>query len=103
MKPERETHCSSIIKSPESNPHTLTSLAPYAVLLGVVGFKEFMDQQGQFITQAQADGRVEEMKQVRETLLARLDYDRQQKQKQDDKLVAAHAQDRDEASQKKKA
>lgn len=93
-------HCVTVALCVEAHP--LSRCLSHAVLLGVVGFKEYMDQQGTFITQAQADGRVEEMKQVRETLLARLNYDRQRKQKQDDKLAAAHAQDQDEVAQKKK-
>ena len=60
------------------------------VLLGVMGFKEYMDQKGRFITEAEADERVEEMRRVRESLLQRLDYEREQAQKQQDKLDKAH-------------
>jgi tRNA isopentenyl-2-thiomethyl-A-37 hydroxylase MiaE len=58
--------------------------------MGVMGFKEYMDQAGNFITQAEADARVEEMRRVRASLLARLDYKQQAHQKQHDKLVQAH-------------
>jgi hypothetical protein len=58
--------------------------------MGVMGFKEYMDQAGNFITQAEADARVEEMRRVRESLLARLDYEERAQQKQHDKLVQAH-------------
>lgn len=49
-----------------------------------------MDQNGRFITEAEADERVEEMRRVRESLLQRLEYERQQAQKQQDKLTKAH-------------
>ena len=55
-----------------------------------MGFKEYMDQQGKFITEAEADARVEEMKRVRESLLQRLEYEQQLAKKQHDKLVRAH-------------
>jgi hypothetical protein len=58
--------------------------------MGVMGFKEYMDQTGNFITQAEADARVEEMRRVRQSLLARLDFEQQAHQKQHDKLVQAH-------------
>ena len=58
-----------------------------------MGFKEYMDQNGKFITEAEADARVEEMRRVRESLLQRLDYEEQQAKKQRDKLVQAHEQD----------
>jgi hypothetical protein len=49
-----------------------------------------VDQAGKFITEAEADARVEEMKRVRESLLRRLDYENQKAQAQHDKLVQAH-------------
>eukprot|EP00977_Amphora_coffeiformis_P003329 scaffold618_cov175-Amphora_coffeaeformis.AAC.11 len=64
--------------------------ATLSLLLGVMGFKEYMDQNGRFITEAEADERVEEMRRVRESLLQRLEYERAQAQKQHDKLVKAH-------------
>lgn len=64
--------------------------ATLCCLLGVMGFKEYMDQYGRFITEAEASERVLEMKRVRESLLDRLNYEQQQAQKQHDKLVKAH-------------
>ena len=49
--------------------------ATISLLLSVMGFKEYMDRYGKFITQADADARVEEMHRVREALLRRLDRD----------------------------
>lgn len=65
-----------------------------------MGFKEYMDQNGKFITEAQADARVEEMKRVRESLLQRLDYEQRQAQKQHDKIVQAHNEDVEERRSK---
>jgi hypothetical protein len=45
--------------------------ATISLLLGVMGFKELMDQKGKFITQAEAEARVEEMHNVRAALLQR--------------------------------
>lgn len=55
-----------------------------------MGFKEYMDQNGRFITEEERDERVEEMRRVRESLLERLEHERQQAQKQQDKLDQAH-------------
>ena len=69
---------------------SLSAIYYYEVLLGVMGFKEYMDQNGRFITEAEADERVEEMRRVRESLLHRLEYEREQANKQHDILVQAH-------------
>ena len=58
-----------------------------------MGFKEYMDRQGKFITQAEADMRVAQMQQTRQALLERLDYERQQEQKQKELIAAAHKED----------
>lgn len=55
-----------------------------------MGFKEYMDNTGKFITEAEADARVQEMKRVRESLLNRLEYEQKLAQKQHDKVVKAH-------------
>ena len=73
----------------------------HAVLLGVMGFKEYMDRQGKFITQAEADARVAQMQHTRQTLLERLDYERQQEQARKARIVAAHAEDAAQAASKK--
>lgn len=67
--------------------------ATISLLLSVMGFKEYMDKNGKYITQADADDRVEEMKLVRESLLARLDYDKEQRAIVQQEIKAAHAQD----------
>lgn len=64
-----------------------------------------MDQRGKFITEAERDARVEEMKQVRLALLARLDEERQHKLDLEAELAKAHQEDVDsgKASHHKKA
>ena len=49
-----------------------------------------MDQHGKFITETEADARVEEMRRVRESLLERLEYEQQLAKRQRDKLAKAH-------------
>ena len=64
-----------------------------AVLLGVMGFKEYMDRQGKFITQAEADLRVAQMQHTRQVLLQRLEYERQQEAARKAQIAAAHKED----------
>ena len=64
-----------------------------ALLLGVMGFKEFMDANGRFITQAEADARVEEMHQVRASLMARLHHERELQQEMQREIQQAHEED----------
>jgi uncharacterized protein (UPF0305 family) len=56
-------------------------------------FKEFMDRNGRYITEAERDARVEEMKQVRAALLDRLEEERQHKLDLQAQIVAAHEKD----------
>lgn len=63
------------------------------VLLGVMGFKEFMDQNGKFITESEAQARIQEMKQMREHLLKRLAMEKQYELEQQQALAMAHEQD----------
>jgi hypothetical protein len=67
--------------------------ATLSILLGVMGFKEFMDRHGRYITQAEADARVAEMKIVRQALLKRLNEERDERQADQNELTEAHAQD----------
>ena len=66
------------------------SLISTTVLLGVMGFKEYMDQYGKFITEAEAEERVQEMRRVRESLLERLEYENKKSKEQREKLAKAH-------------
>lgn len=50
--------------------------AVLSMLLTLMGFKTHMDSQGKFITQNEADLRVEEMKRMRADLLRRIDFDK---------------------------
>ena len=67
-----------------------------------MGFKEYMDSQGRFITQAEADARVAEMQRTRQMLLNRLEYEREQKELQEARIAAAHDEDAAAAASKKK-
>lgn len=53
------------------------------MLLGLMGFKSYMDNTGKFITQDEADNRVEEMKLMREELLRRIEFDKKMKEQRD--------------------
>jgi hypothetical protein len=53
------------------------------MLLSLMGFKSYMDNSGKFITQAEADNRVEEMKRMREELLKRIEFDKKMKEQRD--------------------
>jgi uncharacterized membrane protein len=71
-----------------------------SLLLAVMGFKEFMDHNGRYISQQQADERIDEMHQVRQQFLNKLEQD---------KLIAASikaemdkAHDEDTKEKKKK-
>mmetsp|Transcript_26593 Transcript_26593/g.39450 ORF Transcript_26593/g.39450 Transcript_26593/m.39450 type:complete len:91 (+) Transcript_26593:523-795(+) len=50
------------------------------MLLTLMGFKSYMDSQGRFITELEAQRRVEEMQESREQLLAQLEYDKKMTQ-----------------------
>lgn len=58
-----------------------------------MGFKDYMDKQGKFITQTEADARVAEMQHTRQVLLHRLEYERQQQEARQAQIVAAHEED----------
>ncbi|GKZ00651.1 hypothetical protein MPSEU_001017300 [Mayamaea pseudoterrestris] len=67
--------------------------ATLALLLGVMGFKEFMDSRGMYMSQADVDRRVEEMKIVRQALLRRLEDEKRERAAEHDLIVEAHQQD----------
>mmetsp|Transcript_138 Transcript_138/g.252 ORF Transcript_138/g.252 Transcript_138/m.252 type:complete len:300 (-) Transcript_138:264-1163(-) len=54
--------------------------AVIGMLLTLMGFKSYMDSQGRFITELEAQRRVEEMQESREQLLAQLEYDKKMTQ-----------------------
>jgi len=67
--------------------------AVVSALLALMGFKEYMDRNGRYITESEADARVNEMKEVREDLQARLHLDKMEKEKQDEEMHRAHEED----------
>ena len=60
--------------------------AVISMLLGLMGFKTYMDNSGKYITQLEADYRVEEMKEMRADLLKRIAFDKKVRQRRDDML-----------------
>lgn len=67
--------------------------ATISCLLGVMGFKEFMDRSGKFITEAQAEARVEEMQDLRLSMLQRLEASNKAQQAYQDAIQKAHDED----------
>lgn len=67
--------------------------ATISALLGVMGFKEFMDRSGKYITEAQAEARVEEMQDLRVQMLSRLDASNRAQAAYEDAIHKAHDED----------
>lgn len=63
------------------------------MLITLMGFKQYMDTNGKFITQADANSRVEEMRIVREGLLERLNVQKAQKVMMDARIRRAQESD----------
>eukprot|EP00527_Entomoneis_sp_CCMP2396_P005495 CAMPEP_0198143276 /NCGR_PEP_ID=MMETSP1443-20131203/6262_1 /TAXON_ID=186043 /ORGANISM="Entomoneis sp., Strain CCMP2396" /LENGTH=274 /DNA_ID=CAMNT_0043806493 /DNA_START=76 /DNA_END=901 /DNA_ORIENTATION=+ len=61
-----------------------------ALLLSIMGFKDYMDQNGKFITEVDADQRVEEMTKIRKALTDRLDFEEEQRELQEFEIAQAH-------------
>jgi len=57
--------------------------AVISMLLALMGFKSHMDSMGKYITQSEADLRVEEMKAMREDLLRRIEFEKKMKARRD--------------------
>ena len=64
-----------------------------AIMLTLMGLKEYMDKSGKFITEAEAERRVDDMKHIRESLLHRLEQDQQNKTNLQKELKAAQDAD----------
>lgn len=67
--------------------------AVITMLLSLMGFKEYMDRNGKFITEADAEERVAEMRHVREGLLERLAIEKEERAGIDARMKKAHDQD----------
>jgi len=63
------------------------------LILSFMGIKEYMDRSGKFITEADAERRVEEMQNLRVSLMARLEEDRQRHEQLDNEVKEAHDAD----------
>ena len=63
--------------------------AVIGMLLTLMGFKEYMDKYGKFITQADADMRVVQMKRMRKDLMDRLEHDKKMKKYREEMIRKA--------------
>lgn len=57
------------------------------ILLTLMGFKNYMDTEGKFITEKEASNRVEEMKKMRETLLDKIEFEKKMKTRRERMLL----------------
>jgi len=67
--------------------------AVISMLLTLMGFKEYMDKHGKYITEEQVQARVAQMQQSRKELLMRLQRDRMQAEHISEKRRQAHEAD----------
>jgi hypothetical protein len=74
--------------------------ATLSMLIGVMGFKEYMDRNGKYISQDEADARVYEMERVRRSLQMTLEAERQHAEEVKREIAAAHEQDVQERHQR---
>eukprot|EP00549_Striatella_unipunctata_P012699 CAMPEP_0118705074 /NCGR_PEP_ID=MMETSP0800-20121206/19644_1 /TAXON_ID=210618 ORGANISM="Striatella unipunctata, Strain CCMP2910" /NCGR_SAMPLE_ID=MMETSP0800 /ASSEMBLY_ACC=CAM_ASM_000638 /LENGTH=209 /DNA_ID=CAMNT_0006607145 /DNA_START=168 /DNA_END=797 /DNA_ORIENTATION=- len=65
--------------------------AVISLMLGLMGFKEYMDRNGTFITQVEADRRVQRIEVARADFLARLEQAKRLQKEQHDILIHATA------------
>lgn len=72
--------------------------ATISALLGVMGFKEYVDRHGRFISQNQAEARVEEMKELRTEMLARLEAKNEAQEAYNKEIRKAHEKDEQEGN-----
>mmetsp|Transcript_17736 Transcript_17736/g.26906 ORF Transcript_17736/g.26906 Transcript_17736/m.26906 type:complete len:298 (+) Transcript_17736:182-1075(+) len=63
------------------------------MLLTLMGFKQYMDSNGKFITEADAQRRVEQMQTKRKEMLERLKAEKEWKEQLDKKMALAHQED----------
>jgi hypothetical protein len=69
-------------------------------LLSIMGFKDYMDRNGLFISQQQADERIAEMHAIRTMMKERLEIDRLRAEEMQQKIALAH--ERDESAKQAK-
>ena len=70
-----------------------------SLLLTVMGCKEYLDRNGKYISQQQADDRVAEMHHVRQQFLYKMDLDKQHAAELKAELERAHSEDIQDAHQ----
>jgi predicted Holliday junction resolvase-like endonuclease len=67
--------------------------ATIVILLSLMGFKEYMNKNGKYITEEEAEMRVQEMKRVRAELLTRMEENKQALQHRQEEIQKAHEAD----------
>jgi hypothetical protein len=60
------------------------------MLLTIMGFKSYMDSNGKFITEQEAQSRIEEMERMRLELMDRIAWEKKMKERRDELLRNAH-------------
>ena len=73
-------------------------------MLSIMGFSDYMQRNGKYITEVEADQRVQEMAMIRQALMNRLDYEEQQKELREHEIALAHEEvmERKHSASKKK-
>ena len=64
--------------------------AVISMLLTIMGFKSYMDSNGKFITEQEAQFRVAEMERMRLELMDRIAWEKKMKERRDELLRNAH-------------
>jgi len=64
--------------------------AVLTMLLGLMGFKSYMDSWGKFVTEVEAEYRVVEMEQMRRNLIERIAFDRKLDERRQQMLRSSH-------------
>jgi hypothetical protein len=64
--------------------------AVITMLLTIMGFKSYMDSNGKFITEQEAQSRIEEMERMRLELMDRIAWEKKMKERRDELLRNAH-------------
>ena len=67
--------------------------AVITMLLSLMGFKEYMDRSGKFVTETEVQSRIMQMQQSRQELMMRLQRDRMEAEKVAEKRRKAHEED----------
>ena len=76
--------------------------AVLTMLLGLMGFKSYMDSWGKFVTEVEAENRVVEMEQMRRDLIERIAFNRNLDERRQQMLRSSHKSSTNGAQKAKK-